>query len=63
MVSYIAYVIRGLGDAYDPHGETLILASLRIMQDCPANAIASRRVIVPPSEARFLSNESMPRIS
>lgn len=44
MVSYIAYIMRGLGEKYDPQGEILILASLRIMQDCPANAIASRRV-------------------
>ena len=44
MVSYIAYVMRGLGEQFDSQGETLILASLRIMQDCPANAIASRKV-------------------
>ncbi|EGO01921.1 hypothetical protein SERLA73DRAFT_166433 [Serpula lacrymans var. lacrymans S7.3] len=43
MVSYLAYIMRGLGDEYDPYGETLILASLRILQDCPANAIAARR--------------------
>jgi transformation/transcription domain-associated protein len=44
MVSYIAYVMRGLGEQFDSQGETLIQASLRIMQDCPANAIASRKV-------------------
>jgi transformation/transcription domain-associated protein len=44
MVSYVAYVMRASGDQYDSYGETLILASLRIMQDCPANAIVSRRV-------------------
>ncbi|KII95163.1 hypothetical protein PLICRDRAFT_693420 [Plicaturopsis crispa FD-325 SS-3] len=43
MVSYLAYVMRGLGEPYQHYGDTLIVASLRILQDCPANAISSRR--------------------
>jgi transformation/transcription domain-associated protein len=54
MVSYIAYVMRGLGEQFDSQGETLILASLRIMQDCPANAIASRKVRFTISNAQLL---------
>jgi transformation/transcription domain-associated protein len=44
MLSYVAYVMRALGDKLEEQGEALILTSLRVMQDCPAHAIASRRV-------------------
>jgi transformation/transcription domain-associated protein len=44
MVSYLAYIVRALGEQNDSYGDTLVLSSLRILQDCPANAIAARRV-------------------
>lgn len=48
MITYTLYALKGInGDVYDPRGETLILAALRVMQDCPGNAITSRRVDIP----------------
>lgn len=44
MVSYLAFVLRGFGDQFESEGETLILAALRILQDCPAMAISARKV-------------------
>jgi len=44
MLSYVAYVLRGLGDQHESHGDSLLLASLRLLQDIPAHDIASRRV-------------------
>jgi hypothetical protein len=44
MLSYIAYVLRGLGDQHESHGDSLLLASLRLLQDIPAHDISSRRV-------------------
>ncbi|THH10763.1 hypothetical protein EW146_g8270 [Bondarzewia mesenterica] len=43
MVSYLAYILRGLGDQYDIYGDTLLLSSLRLLQDIPAAAIVARR--------------------
>ncbi|KAI0068843.1 FAT-domain-containing protein [Artomyces pyxidatus] len=43
MVSYLAYILRGLGEQYHSYGNTLLLASLRLLQDIPANAIPARR--------------------
>ncbi|KAI0053544.1 FAT-domain-containing protein [Auriscalpium vulgare] len=43
MVSYLAYILRGSGEQYESYGDTLLLASLRLLQDIPANAIAARR--------------------
>ncbi|KAH9951586.1 hypothetical protein B0H21DRAFT_818036 [Amylocystis lapponica] len=43
MVSYLAFVLRGLGEQYESEGETLLLSALRILQDCPANAIPARK--------------------
>lgn len=33
-------------DNQDSYGDTLLLATLRLLQDCPANAIATRKVIL-----------------
>lgn len=44
MITYTLYALRGQGEQPDARGETLILAALRVMQDCPGNAIGSRRV-------------------
>lgn len=44
MLSYVAYVLRGLGDQHESHGDSLLLASLRLLQDIPAHDISSRRV-------------------
>lgn len=46
MLSYLAYVMRFTGDQDDAYGETLILSALRILQDCPANGIALRKVFM-----------------
>ncbi|KAI0921097.1 hypothetical protein AcW2_006184 [Taiwanofungus camphoratus] len=43
VLSYLAYVLRGLGEQYDSEGETLILAALRILQDCPSMAVVARK--------------------
>jgi len=44
MLSYVAYVLRGLGDQPESHGDSLLLAALRLLQDIPAHDISSRRV-------------------
>ena len=44
MVSYLAYILRNLGDQYDVYGDNLLLSSLRLLQDIPASAIVARRV-------------------
>ncbi len=44
MLSYVAYVFRSLGDQHDSHGDSLLLASLRLLQDIPEHDISSRRV-------------------
>ncbi|KAJ7276442.1 hypothetical protein B0H12DRAFT_1227571 [Mycena haematopus] len=46
ILSYLTYVMR-----FDPpnqaaHGDTLLLATLRLLQDCPANAIATRKELI-----------------
>lgn len=46
MVSYLAYVLRGLGEQTEAYGEALVLTSLRLCQDCPAHALSARRVSV-----------------
>jgi len=45
MVSYVAYIMRGIGDNFDSFGERLILAALRLMQDLPSNGIQARKVV------------------
>jgi hypothetical protein len=44
MVSYLAFITRALGDTPSVYGDPLVLASLRLLQDCPENAITVRRV-------------------
>lgn len=44
MLSYLAYVMRFSGEVSDAYGETLVLAALRLLQDCPANGISLRKV-------------------
>lgn len=44
MVSYLAFIMRALGDQGDVYGDPLIVLSLRLLQDCPANAIVHRKV-------------------
>lgn len=44
MLSYLAYIMRFSGDLADSYGETLILGALRLLQDCPSNGIAMRKV-------------------
>ncbi|KAF7355349.1 hypothetical protein MSAN_01451500 [Mycena sanguinolenta] len=46
ILSYLTYVMR-----FDPpnqaaHGDTLLLATLRLLQDCPANSIATRKELI-----------------
>jgi transformation/transcription domain-associated protein len=43
MVSSLAYIVRALGEQSESYGDTLIVSSLRILQDCPANAIVARK--------------------
>ena len=45
MLSYLAYVMRFSGDLDSNYGETLVLSALRLLQDCPANGIALRKVL------------------
>ncbi|KAI0284236.1 FAT domain-containing protein [Russula aff. rugulosa BPL654] len=46
MLSYVAYVLRSLGDQHESHGDSLLLASLRLLQDIPAHDISSRRELL-----------------
>ncbi|KAL6299677.1 atypical/PIKK/TRRAP protein kinase [Sparassis latifolia] len=48
VISYSAYVLRALGEQYQSEGEMsegeiLILAALRVLQDCPAMALTARK--------------------
>jgi transformation/transcription domain-associated protein len=43
MVSYLAYIMRWIGEQLD-YAESLIVTALRILQDCPANGIPLRKV-------------------
>jgi transformation/transcription domain-associated protein len=44
MLSYLAFVMRVLGETDESYGETLILSALRMLQDCPTNGISLRKV-------------------
>ena len=44
LVSYLTFTLRGMGEQFETFGEALVLTSLRLCQDCPPNAILSRRV-------------------
>ncbi len=43
MLSYVAYVFLSLGDHHDSHGDSLLVASLRLLQDIPEPDISSTR--------------------
>lgn len=45
MLSYLAYNMRFSGEQSDGYAENLILSALRLLQDCPSNGIALRKVI------------------
>ncbi|KZT26868.1 FAT-domain-containing protein [Neolentinus lepideus HHB14362 ss-1] len=45
MISYSAYILRGL-EEYNKYGDTLVLTGLRLFQDCPPNAVGSRRDLI-----------------
>jgi transformation/transcription domain-associated protein len=44
MLSYLAFVMRVLGETDESYGQTLILSALRMLQDCPTNGISLRKV-------------------
>lgn len=44
MLSYLAYNMRFSGEQPEGYAETLILSALRLLQDCPSNGIALRKV-------------------
>ena len=44
MISYLAFVLRGMGEQQEAEGQALVLAALRILQDCPSMAISARKV-------------------
>ncbi|EMD40733.1 hypothetical protein CERSUDRAFT_111311 [Gelatoporia subvermispora B] len=43
MLSFLAFVLRGLGEQYDAEGERMMVTSLRILQDCPSMAVHARK--------------------
>ncbi|OCH94107.1 atypical/PIKK/TRRAP protein kinase [Obba rivulosa] len=43
MLSFLAFVLRGLGEQYDSEGERMMVTSLRILQDCPSMAVHARK--------------------
>ncbi|KAF8621580.1 hypothetical protein AX15_007606 [Amanita polypyramis BW_CC] len=43
LLSFVAYVMRFLSEISEPWGETLILCSMRLLLDCPANGISLRK--------------------
>ena len=45
MVSLLFWAMRGIGEQSEPYGESLLLPAVRLLQDCPANAIAARKVL------------------
>jgi len=44
MLSYLAYTMRFTQESDQMYGETLVSSALRILQDCPTNGVALRRV-------------------
>ncbi|KDQ64542.1 hypothetical protein JAAARDRAFT_28186 [Jaapia argillacea MUCL 33604] len=42
-ISYLAYVLRSIPEQYDTYGETVIIAALRLLQDCPSTSMTARR--------------------
>ncbi|KAF7789373.1 hypothetical protein EIP86_000317 [Pleurotus ostreatoroseus] len=46
ILSFLAYFLRGHTDQYDSQLENLLLNVLRMLQDCPASAVAPRKDIM-----------------
>ncbi|KAJ7682762.1 FAT domain-containing protein [Mycena polygramma] len=46
ILSYLTYVMRWGVDNQETYGDTLLLATLRFLQDCPSNAIATRKELI-----------------
>ena len=46
ILSFLAYFLRGHTDQYDSQLENLLLNVLRMLQDCPASAVAPRKVSI-----------------
>ncbi|KAJ7498882.1 hypothetical protein FB451DRAFT_1427318, partial [Mycena latifolia] len=46
ILSYLTYVMRWGVDNQDAYGDTLLLATLRLLQDCPVNAIGTRKELI-----------------
>ncbi|KAJ7781199.1 hypothetical protein B0H16DRAFT_1671541 [Mycena metata] len=46
ILSYLTYVMRWGVENPEYYGETLLLVTLRLLQDCPSNAIATRKELI-----------------
>ncbi|KAJ6599027.1 hypothetical protein DFH09DRAFT_1388713 [Mycena vulgaris] len=46
ILSYLTYVMRWGVDNQETYGDTLLLATLRFLQDCPVNAIGTRKELI-----------------
>ncbi|KAF7352758.1 hypothetical protein MVEN_01242100 [Mycena venus] len=46
ILSYLTYVMRWGVENQETYGDTLLLATLRLLQDCPANAIGTRKELI-----------------
>ncbi|KAJ7180147.1 FAT domain-containing protein [Mycena crocata] len=46
ILSYLTYVMRWGVDNQETYGDTLLLSTLRLLQDCPANSIATRKELI-----------------
>ncbi|KAJ7700136.1 hypothetical protein B0H17DRAFT_1158131 [Mycena rosella] len=46
ILSYLTYVMRWGVDNQETYGDTLLLATLRLLQDCPVNAIGTRKELI-----------------
>jgi len=43
-MSFLAYVLRTATEDIRKHAETMAEASIRLLRDCPPEAVASRKV-------------------
>ncbi|KAJ7507855.1 hypothetical protein B0H11DRAFT_2271401 [Mycena galericulata] len=46
ILSYLTYVMRWGVDNQETYGDTLLLATLRLLQDCPVGAIGTRKDLI-----------------
>ncbi|KAJ7638852.1 FAT domain-containing protein [Roridomyces roridus] len=46
ILSYLTYVMRWGVENQDTYGDTLLLSTLRLLQDCPANAVGTRKELI-----------------